>query len=77
MYDNLIIRVIFDANFENLLEIMFEFDQYLGWLAFLMILTMGFWLMIFLVMVIPYWIGGNLMEAMRERKAAKAAKQDE
>lgn len=52
---------------------MFEFDQYLGFLAFLTILTMGFWLMIFLVMVIPYWIGGNLMEAMKERKAAKAA----
>ena len=26
---------------------MFEFDQYLGFLAFLTILTIGFWLMIF------------------------------
>ena len=28
---------------------MFEFDQYLGFLAFLSILTIGFWLMIFLL----------------------------
>ena len=77
MYDNLIIRFIFEVKFENSSEIMFEFDQYLGFLAFMTILTMGFWLMIFLIMVVPYWIGGNLMEAMRERKAAKAAKQAE
>ena len=54
-------------------EIMFEFDQYLGFLAFLTIVTMGFWLMIFLILVIPYWIGGNLIETMREKKAAKIA----
>ena len=33
---------------------MIEFDQYLGFLAFLTILTIGFWLMIFLAtFVIP------------------------
>lgn len=52
---------------------MFEFDQYLGFLAFLAILTMGFWLMIFLILVIPYWLGGNIMETLRERKAARVA----
>jgi len=53
---------------------MFEFDQYLGFLAFLTILTIGFWLMIFLVMfVVPYWLGGNIMEFWRERRKAKRA----
>lgn len=48
---------------------MFEFDQYLGFLAFLTILTMGFWLMIFLLaFVIPYWLFGNLMEYLKTRK---------
>lgn len=51
---------------------MFEFDQYLGFLAFLTILTIGFWLMIFLMtFVIPYWVGGAIMEMMRERKEKK------
>ena len=51
---------------------MFEFDQYLGFLAFLTILTIGFWLMIFLLMfVVPYWLGGNIMEFWKERRKAK------
>ena len=46
---------------------MFEFDQYLGFLAFLTILTIGFWLMIFLLtFVIPYWVGGALVERVKE-----------
>ncbi len=54
---------------------MFEFDQYLGFLAFLTILTIGFWLMIFLLtFVIPYWIGGSLIERMKEIKEEKKAK---
>ena len=45
---------------------MFEFDQYLGFLAFLTILTIGFWLMIFLItFVVPYWIGGTIMENLK------------
>ena len=56
---------------------MFTFEQYLGFLAFLAIFTMGFWLMIFLVtFVIPYWIGGNLIEHFREKRAAKKAKRE-
>lgn len=50
---------------------MFEFDQYLGFLAFLIILTMGFWLMIFLVAIVPYWIGGSLTEFIKEKQAAR------
>ena len=50
---------------------MFDFDQYLGFLAFLTILTIGFWLMIFLVSIIPYWIGGALIENMKLKRGAK------
>ncbi|MFT6795546.1 MAG: putative membrane protein [Maribacter sp.] len=56
---------------------MFEFDQYLGFLAFLTILTIGFWLMIFLlVFVVPYWLGGNIMELLKEKREAKKAKRE-
>ena len=50
---------------------MFEFDQYLGFLAFLVILTMGFWLMIFLMAILPYWIGGSVGELLKEKKEAR------
>lgn len=57
---------------------MFEFDQYLGFLAFLSILTIGFWLMIFLLtFVVPYWIGGSIIELIKEKRAAKKAEQGE
>ncbi|MFQ3349992.1 MAG: antibiotic biosynthesis monooxygenase (ABM) superfamily enzyme [Candidatus Arcticimaribacter sp.] len=53
---------------------MFEFDQYLGFLSFLTILTIGFWLMIFLLtFVIPYWLTGAFFEWLKERKEAKKA----
>lgn len=56
---------------------MFEFDQYLGFLAFLTILTIGFWLMMFLLLfVIPYWLGGNLLELWKERREAKRAERE-
>ena len=52
---------------------MFEFDQYLGFLTFLSILTLGFWLMIFLLtFVIPYWLIGALKEFLKERKENKS-----
>ncbi len=51
---------------------MFEFDQYLGFLAFLSILTLGFWLMIFLIgFVIPFWLTGALLERFKEMRQAK------
>lgn len=54
---------------------MFEFDQYLGFLAFLTILTIGFWLMIFLLtFVIPYWVFGSAIERFKEIREARKAK---
>lgn len=53
---------------------MFEFDQYLGFLAFMTIVTIGFWLMIFLItFVVPYWIFGAAMERMKEKRAERKA----
>ena len=55
---------------------MFEFQQYLGFLAFLTILTIGFWLMIFLItFVVPYWIFGGVKELLQERKANRETEQ--
>ena len=54
---------------------MFEFDQYLGFLAFATILTIGFWLMIFLLTFdIPYWVGGALLERLKEIRDARKNK---
>ncbi|MGM0635035.1 MAG: hypothetical protein ACQESK_03135 [Bacteroidota bacterium] len=55
---------------------MFDFQQYLGFLAFLAILTIGFWLLIFLTAIIPYWIGGSLAERFKEAKEAKQKKEE-
>ena len=53
---------------------MFDFDQYLGFLAFLTILSIGFWLMMFLLLfVVPYWLGGNIIELLKERRDKKKA----
>ncbi|SFU71393.1 hypothetical protein SAMN05216480_11580 [Pustulibacterium marinum] len=57
-------------------EIMFEFDQYLGFLAVMGIATIGFWLMIFLLtFVVPYWLGGSIIELIKEKREAKKANQ--
>lgn len=56
-------------------RIMFTFEQYLGFLAFLTILTMGFWLMIFLVGILPYWIGGALHENWKLKREEKKKKE--
>jgi len=56
---------------------MFDFDQYLGFLAFLGILTIGFWLMIFLTaFAIPYWITGSLIEKFKMKREAKKQTQE-
>lgn len=52
-------------------ENMFEFQQYLGFLMFLTIFTMGFWLMLFLVHFVFYWIFGASVELYKERRAQK------
>ncbi|MDT0678249.1 hypothetical protein [Autumnicola musiva] len=56
---------------------MFEFDQYLGFLAFLVILTIGFWLMFFLAAIVPYWIGGSVGELIKEKRAARKKAKEE
>jgi len=62
-------------SFKKIPENMFEFSQYLGFLLFLTILTIGFWLMFFLVAFVQYWIGGSLIELYKERKAKKKQEQ--
>lgn len=52
-------------------ENMFEFQQYLGFLMFLTIFTMGFWLMIFLIHFVFYWLFGATRELYLERKAKR------
>ena len=54
---------------------MFEFQQYLGFLMFLTILTMGFWLMFFLITFVGYWVGGASFELYKEKRAAKKHKE--
>ncbi len=55
---------------------MFEFQQYLGFLAFLTIFTIGFWLMLFLVSFSMYWVGGATMELVKEKRAQKKLEQN-
>jgi uncharacterized membrane protein len=51
-----------------------DLSQFSGFLAFLAIFTMGFWLMIFLLaFVIPYWVIGYFKEAWKYRKEDKSA----
>ncbi len=52
---------------------MFDFSQYLGFLLFMTVLTIGFWLMFFLVGFLSYWIPGALKEFYKEKKAAREA----
>ena len=54
---------------------MMDFSQFSGYILFLTILTMGFWLMIFLLtFVIPYWVGGSLLERLKEIRDEKKNK---
>ncbi len=51
-----------------------DLSQYSGFLLFLTIFVMGFWLMLFLMtFVIPYWIVGYLREEWKYRKQEKTA----
>jgi hypothetical protein len=43
-----------------------EFQQYLGFLAFLAIFGLGFWLMIFLAIVAPYWASSYMFMKIKE-----------
>ncbi|MEZ4854494.1 hypothetical protein [Flavobacterium sp.] len=54
---------------------MFDFQQYLGFLLFLTILTIGFWLMMFLIPFVLYWVTGATVELMKERKAKRQSEE--
>ena len=56
---------------------MFEFQQYLGFLLFLTILTIGFWLMIFLVGFVQYWLVGSIVELIKEKRAKNKKDKEE
>lgn len=52
-----------------------EIGQFIGFLVFLTIFTMGFWMLIFLLtFVVPYWLFGNLLESRKLKKEAKKLK---
>jgi len=49
-----------------------DLSQFSGFLVFLTIFTMGFWLMIFLItFIIPYWLIGYFRESWKYRKEGK------
>lgn len=52
---------------------MFEFQQYIAFIIGLGILTMGFWLMFFLVSFVFYWAIGGAKDLIDEKRAKKNA----
>jgi hypothetical protein len=48
----------------------------LGFLLFLVILTMGFWLMMFLINFVFYWVGGASWEMYKQRRAKRKAEKE-
>lgn len=73
MIVNLKICLIFEQILNSAIEM--EIDVFLGFLVFLTVFTMGFWMLIFLLtFVVPYWLFGNLMENWKLKKAEKKAK---
>ena len=71
-------RCIFATEKNNNMQVDFTFQEYLGFLAFLGIATMGFWLMIFLLSyVVPYWVFGAAIERFKESRAAKKQQKQE
>ncbi|ATA71679.1 serine hydroxymethyltransferase [Capnocytophaga sputigena] len=49
----------------------FNFNQYIGFLLFVVIFLIGFWLLCFLCSVLPYWLIGVIKEQFKERKSTK------
>ncbi|MGV6846476.1 MAG: hypothetical protein ACWA42_10165 [Lutibacter sp.] len=49
-----------------------DIAKFAGFLIFLSIFTMGFWLMLFLAtFIVPLWLFGNIKEAIKYRKEGK------
>lgn len=51
--------------------IMFEFQQFIAFIIGLTILTMGFWLMFFLISFVSYWAVGGAIDLIKENKAKR------
>ncbi|AVM49906.1 serine hydroxymethyltransferase [Capnocytophaga sp. oral taxon 878] len=47
----------------------FGIEQFLGFLLFVVIFLIGFWLLCFLCLVLPYWLIGEIKERFKERKS--------
>lgn len=55
-----------------------DLSQFSGFLVFLTVFTMGFWLMIFLItFIIPYWLIGYFRESWKYRKEGKVESKKE
>ncbi len=51
---------------------MLDFSEFSGFLLFMFVLTTGFWLLIFLLaFVVPYWIGGVILENIKLKLKAR------
>ena len=50
-----------------------EFQNFIGFLAFLLTATMAFWLLIFLMLFLPYWITLSILDKTNPELAAKLA----
>ncbi|MDM1346781.1 hypothetical protein HX017_09085 [Myroides marinus] len=55
---------------------MFEFQQYLGFIVAMTVITMAFWLLIFLVGFASYWAVGGARELLKEKKANRQQLED-
>ena len=68
-------KILFLLHIYNHRQIIMDVSQYLGFLLFLFVFTAGFWLLIFLLtFVVPYWIGGTLLENFQMKKEEKSKK---
>lgn len=50
---------------------MFEFQQYLAFILGMTVITMAFWLLIFLASFASYWALGGARELLKEKKAKR------
>lgn len=50
---------------------MFEFQQYLAFILGMTVITMAFWLLIFLIGFASYWALGGTRELLKEKRAKR------
>ncbi|HIP48719.1 MAG TPA: hypothetical protein EYG92_07125 [Lutibacter sp.] len=55
-----------------------DFSQYTGFLLFMFIFTVGFWLLIFaLTFIVPYWLVGSWIDRFKENRENKVKAKEE